>query len=449
MKIKLDGIRECLEGTIPGQIATVAADGTPNVAYLSQVQYVDSEHVALSYQFFNTTRRNILANPHARVAVIDPNTGAHYRLTLQYLRTEQEGPLFENMKAKLAGIASHSGMAGVFRLLGSDIYRVLDIERVPGAVLAPPAPRRNLMAALRASAADLSHCAELDALLAQTLNCLEIHFDIHHAMVLMFDAAAGRLYTVASRGYETSGVGSEIALGDGVIGVAAREKTPIRIGHFAAEYSYSRAIRDSLARSGLAPQLDTEIPLPGLRDSRSQLAVPILAGQRVLGVLYVESPQDLRFGYDDEDALVSLAGGLGAAILLRQYMAAEHEEQAAAEPCCAAPEGPPLAVRHYDENDSVFLDGQYLIKGVAGSILWALLRDHVASGRTSFNNRELRLDPRIRLPDVSDNLEARLILLSRRLVERQAPIRLEKTGRGAFMLRVDRPLELADIPRGH
>ena len=137
MKIKLDAIRECLDGIIPGTIATCAADGTPNVAYLSQVQYVDGEHVALSYQFFNTTRRNILANPYARVAVIDPTTAAHYRLSLQYLRTEQEGPLFENMKAKLAGIASHTGMAGVFRLLGSDVYRVLDIERVPGATLPP------------------------------------------------------------------------------------------------------------------------------------------------------------------------------------------------------------------------------------------------------------------------------------------------------------------------
>ena len=446
MRIRLESIRDCLEGAIPGQIATCAADGTPNVAYLSQVQYVDGEHVALSYQFFNTTRRNILAHPYARVAVIDPVSAAHYRLSLQYLRTEQQGPLFENMKAKLAGIASHTGMAGVFRLLGSDVYRVLDIERVPGATLPAPAPRRNLMAALRASAAELSHCAELDALLAQTLNCLEIHFDIHYAMILMFDAAGGRLYTVASRGYENSGVGSEIALGDGVIGVAAREKTPIRIGHFAAEYSYGCAIREGLARSGLEPQLETEIPLPGLAESRSQLAVPILAGQGLLGVLYVESPQDQRFGYDDEDVLVSLAGGLGAAILLRQYAAAEHGDENPAPAGRAMPAGVPLTVRHYGENDSIFLDGHYLIKGVAGSILWALVRDYVVSGRTAFSNRELRLDPRIRLPDVSDNLEARLILLGRRLAERQVPIRIEKTGRGAFMLRVERPLELVDIP---
>ncbi len=69
-----------------------------------------------------------------------------------------------------------------------------------------------------------------------------------------------------------------------------------------------------------------------------------------------------------------------------------------------------------------------------------LVSDSIETGRTEFTNRELRLDARIRLPDVSDNLEARLLLLSRRLTERGAPIRIEKTGRGRFRLCTDRPL---------
>ncbi|QDF96736.1 GAF domain-containing protein [Azoarcus sp. DD4] len=450
MKITLDAIRECLEGVIPGNIATCAADGTPNVAYLSQIQYVDSEHLALSYQFFNNTRRNILASPYARIAAIDPHTGAHFRMSLHYLRTEESGPLFENMKARLESIASHTGMSGVFRLLGADIYRVLDIEQVPGETLPSP-PRRNLLAALRACAEQLSAATDLDALLGKLLDGLERQFGVEHAMVLMLDEAGGRLYTVASRGYPSSGVGSEIALGDGVIGVAARERTPIRIGHFTAQYSYGRAIRDSLARQGGAG-IETEIPLPGLPDSCSQLAVPIMACQRLLGVLYVESVQDLRFGYDDEDALVTLAGQVGACIRLLQQA---HEQPLLEQPdetgAAAVAEDPPprhggqaVSLRHYGENDSVFLDGDYLIKGVAGSIFWALVSDYVDKGRTEFSNRELRLDRRIHLPDISDNLEARLILLARRLAERKAPLRLEKTGRGRFRLCVDRPLVLVD-----
>ncbi|CAL94155.1 GAF domain-containing protein [Azoarcus olearius] len=439
--ITLDAIRECLEGVVPGNIATCAPDGTPNVAYLSQVQYVDVNHVALSYQFFNTTRRNILASPYARVSVIDPHTAAHYRMTVQYLRTEESGALFENMKARLAGVASHTGMSGVFRLLGADVYRVLDIEQVPGETLPPPPPRRNLLAALRACAGQLCGAADLDGLLAALLDGLQRQFGIEHAMVLMLDGAGERLYTVASRGYENSGIGAEIALGDGVIGVAARERTPIRIGHFTADYTYGRAIRSSLEGSGAGP-LETEIPLPGLPDSCSQLAVPILACGALIGVLYVESAEDLRFGYDDEDALVALAGQVGVGIRLLQQGQESAEESPPAESARAGADGEPLRLRHYAENDSVFVDGDYLIKGVAGAILWTLLRDYVEQGRSQFSNRELRLDPRIRLPDLSDNLEARLILLARRLEERAAPLRIEKTGRGRFRLCVSRPLVL-------
>jgi adenylate cyclase len=92
MRIRLDAIRACLDGGVPGSIATAAPDGTPNIAYYSQMQYVDPEHVALSYQFFNTTRRNILASPFAKASVVDPITAAQYRLSLQDLRTESGGP---------------------------------------------------------------------------------------------------------------------------------------------------------------------------------------------------------------------------------------------------------------------------------------------------------------------------------------------------------------------
>ncbi len=59
--LTLDAIRICLEGAIPANIATCSPDGVPNVAYLSQVEYVDPDRVALSFQFFNTTRKNVLA----------------------------------------------------------------------------------------------------------------------------------------------------------------------------------------------------------------------------------------------------------------------------------------------------------------------------------------------------------------------------------------------------
>ena len=61
MSVRLETIRECLEGIIPWTIATCDGDGMPNLAYLSQVQFIDNEHGALSYQFFTRTRQNVLA----------------------------------------------------------------------------------------------------------------------------------------------------------------------------------------------------------------------------------------------------------------------------------------------------------------------------------------------------------------------------------------------------
>jgi adenylate cyclase len=337
-------------------------------------------------------------------------------------------------------------MSGVFRLQGSDVYRVESIERIQGRVLPPPADRRNLLAAVRACATKLGAVADLQSLLDQALACIAANFSVDHGLILILDPAGRRLYTVASHGYADSGVGSEIPMGQGVIGVAARERTPIRIGFAQAEYAYGRAVRESALRDGIA--LETEIPLPGLAESRSQLAVPIEAFGRLLGVLFVEAAEDLRFGYDDEDALVAVAGQLGTSIHVLHASSEADEAAGAVEAGRTPVAGPPLSVRHFAENDSVFLGGDYLIKGVAGAIFHALVADYLRDGRTEFTNRELRLDPRVKLPDLGDNLEARLILLARRLAERDAGVRIEKSGRGRFRLVVARPLELVEVPAG-
>ncbi len=446
MKVSLDAIRSCLEGAIPGVIATCSADGEPNVAYLSQVHYVDVEHVALSFQFFNKTRENVLANPWAMVQVIEPDTATQFRLRLHYLRTETEGPLFESMKAKLAGIASHVGMSKVFRLQGADIYRVLEVERVAATAIACPPPRRSGLAALRNCSGAMMGCSDLATLFDRVLLSIETHFNIQHAMLLIADEEGGRLITLGSRGYPASGVGSEIRLGEGVIGVAAQQRTPIRINYLSEEYRYGCSVRRYLEAES-SHELENRIPFPGLDEAHSQMAVPILLDGRLMGVLFVESSHEMRFSYEEEDALATLAHQLAMAIALIGDESEATEGKSPVPRLESVADGPAVTVRHYPADDSVFLDQDYLIKGVAGAIFWRLMRDYTERGRTDFSNRELRLDPLIRLPDISANLETRLLLLQRRLAERCPYLRIEKTGRGRFRLDVRRPVVLEGLTR--
>ena len=265
MTVALHMLRHCFEGAVPSAIATCGADGMPNVAKLSHVHYLDDEHVALSYQFFNRTRENILHNGRAMVEVVDPIAAAHYNLKVEYVRTETSGPTFEYMKARIAAIASHSGMSKVFRLLGADIYRVLAVDVVPGYEPAPAQPRTGLLSGLRMTLAQLGACSDLERLLEVCLDGLERHWKIDYAMLLVPDPDGKRLFTVASRGYPQSGIGSEVRFGEGIVGVVAGERTPIRIGYALQEYRYSHATRERFVADG--DELETEIPFPGLAEA--------------------------------------------------------------------------------------------------------------------------------------------------------------------------------------
>jgi adenylate cyclase len=433
MKLALEALRPCLDGAIPAVIATCAQDGTPNVAYASQVHYVDAEHVALSYQFFSKTRENVLAHPYAQAQVIEPGSFRHFRLRLHYLRTETTGPLFEYMKAQLAGIASQTGMDKVFVLRGADIYRVFDIEVVDPEL--PPAPALpDALLRLRHALDLLDDSADLSELADRALAALSPNFGIHHALLLMLDEAGDALYTLASLGHANSGIGAEVKVGEGIIGVAAREKIPVRINYRTGDYSYQAAMRAT--RPG-----EARIPLAVLAEPHSQIAVPLIRSGQLVGVLYAESEHDACFSHADEDALVVYARHL-ATLISRMPCEPDDAEPARSE-TSPRPSGVPLHIRYFPVDHSIFIDNDYLIKGVAGSILWTLLNEHVASGRLDFCNRELRRDPRLPLPDFGDNLETRLILLQRRLAERCPAIALQKTGRGRFHLVLARPLSLS------
>lgn len=428
--VDLRALRGSMEGFCASTLCTCDEEGLPNASMISQVHWVDEDHVALSYQFFNKTRRNLLATRQACVQLFDPSTLAIHRLDLDYVETRTSGPLFETMKAKLAGIASHHGLEKVFRLLGADVFRVVAVEQVQ-----PPSAQAvcrsvSFLSAVRACVDDLSRCRDFDDFADAVLDGMVRHLGVSNAILLMAECD-GRLFALGSRGYAVSGIGAEILPGEGVIGVAAREGVPIRVGHMSAEYRYGAALGAAARSAGLIAEEPAGVPFPGLGTPHSQIAVPVMAAGRVLGVLFAESDEVMRFDHECEDALLLVATHLGAMMaLLRE----EDAEETPPAPVPAALPGGGVTVRRYPRDDSVFIGHDYLIKGVAGAILWRLLREHTATGRTDFTTRELRLDRSLKLPDHAENLDARLVLLRRRLEERGACLQIEKTGRGLFRL---------------
>src|ERR671935_2367866 len=126
-----DEIRPVLDNGIPAVMVTCSADGTPNATVISQVYYVDETHVALSFQFFNKTIKNVRENPRAWAGLTDFMGCADWALDLEFERSETEGPIFDAMDMQIEAIASATGMSGIFKLRAADIYRVLSVEKPP------------------------------------------------------------------------------------------------------------------------------------------------------------------------------------------------------------------------------------------------------------------------------------------------------------------------------
>ena len=461
MTVALETLTTCFQGLLPAQLFTCSADGIPNAAYLSHVEYVDSTHVALSYQFFNKSRRNITENPQALVFVPDPDTGQGWSLRLRYVRSETEGPLFDRMALRIEAIASYCGLKGIFKLRAADVYEVVHVEPVAeelGTLRPPP----HLAAAAAASPiftinalqtlSQRIHSADtLETLVDSILLALEETFGFNHSMFLVPAEEKDVLVTIATRGYSENGAGAEVRIGEGICGMVAEARKPIRISGLMRGMLYALAMHREAQQPEPARK---RIPLPGLANPESQLGVPLLARGELVGVLCVESEVPYRFHEEDKASIELLGSYLAIAVqnMLLQERTADSGTEPAGSVQAASVVVPPPApqarreVVYYTADECIMVDGEYLIRSIPAKILWRLLSAHAATGRREFTNRELRLDKSLNLPEWKDNLESRLLLLRRRLEQKCPQIGLAPCGRGRFALDLRCELALATKP---
>jgi hypothetical protein len=380
----------------------------------------------------------------------DPVTLQHHRIRLRYVRAETLGALFDAMSERIQVIASHCGMSGVFRLIAADVFEVLSVESLDIMEPLPPGDsgellpetalaheKRGELWALQRLITRIRSAPDLEGLLLTVLETLAEDLDFDHGMVLLPDDSGRRLVTIASHGYGENGVGAEVAFGDGLLGIVAQKKTILRVGPLDSALRYARAVRSRIAADG-GDVLGAEIPLPGLATAQSQLALPLLVRDRLVGVLAFESERPHAFEAWHEAFLGVMADQFAQGLKDALERDDEGPESEVITPSRVAADlaarAPAYSFCLYKNDDCIFVDGKYLIRGVPARILWRVLASNQREGRTEFTNRELRLDPTLGLPAIRDNLESRLVLLRRRLELRCPEMKLVPRCRGQFGL---------------
>src|SRR6187551_2547806 len=166
---------------------------------------------------------------------------------------------------------------------------------------------------------DIHRTLDLDIILHTILDKLEEYFSFRHSMILL-TGKGNFLKVVASHGYPEKGIGAKTEIGKGVIGTAAKRKQIIRLGNINYQLKYILAGEDISSTEN-----EITIRLPGLRNPNSQVAIPLVNQEELIGVLSVESDATNIFKEDDEQIISLIANQ--AAMVIQQVRMYEAELQ--------------------------------------------------------------------------------------------------------------------------
>jgi len=150
----------------------------------------------------------------------------------------------------------------------------------------------KLLKALIDIGQELASTIELEELLNRILKISREVFHFENAIIRLLEADRGMLVTAASYGYAEEAIRPEIRVGQGVMGKVAQSGRPILVTDVATLPDY----------------------VQGISNARSELAVPMLAREKLIGVFNVESPRPDAFCEEDIVPLMTMAGQAAIAI---------------------------------------------------------------------------------------------------------------------------------------
>ena len=134
------------------------------------------------------------------------------------------------------------------------------------------------MKALQDLASRIQCSDSLESLVDSMLEGLEASFGFRHSMILVPSEEDGVLVTIATRGYAHNGVGAEVRIGQGIAGMVAEARKPIRISGLLRGMLYGVTSFDWRTLTGVAVTLTVVVLLASFWPARRAASVdPLIA----------------------------------------------------------------------------------------------------------------------------------------------------------------------------
>lgn len=176
---------------------------------------------------------------------------------------------------------------------------------------------------LRQISSELNSTLKLEEIFDIVQRTMDELFGFNHSIILLPDRAGETLTVVACRGYVNQALGATVAVGTGIIGVVAKKRKIMRVNNLSQQRRYVATIRKQMKDAGRAEELTEVVEVPGLPDAESQIAIPLMIKDALIGVFSVESSERRTFSERDEFLVTIVANQAASAIHNAQLYEAE------------------------------------------------------------------------------------------------------------------------------
>jgi len=288
-------IMPVFEGILPCTIITGSADGIPNIANLSRVWMLDSEHVAIANQMLNKTASNLQGNALAMLKLADPSDLQHWELTVRYVRSEVDGLLYDSVSRDLRAISWMAGAESPVPLRSVMIFEVVSVRKCEE---------------------ESYHLLPAPELYGDLLQVLSEALQWDRSSYWIPNVGYPSLKVIASRG--VPGVGTDPFVFepmDRLASLVASERDVVRLRHIRSQVKYVRTIRAETDKM-LRGQSDQAGDLANRALPVSFLGLPVFDFDELIGVICCEAEghdADVFDRFDDRYVLL-LSRKLGKAL---------------------------------------------------------------------------------------------------------------------------------------